>query len=66
VFNATWDSLTALENWVERGAAPREQITTDTVGVPGRQRPLCEYPAWPRYRGTGDVNAAASFVCTNR
>lgn len=66
VFNATWDSLTALENWVERGAAPREQITTDTVGVPGRQRPLCEYPAWPRYRGSGDVNAAASFECTYR
>ncbi|ODT34082.1 MAG: feruloyl esterase [Hydrogenophaga sp. SCN 70-13] len=63
VFNATWDSLTALENWVEKGVAPKDQITTDTVGVPGRKRPLCEYPAWPRYRGAGDVNAAESFVC---
>lgn len=65
VFNATWDSLTALEKWVERGKAPTGQITTDTVGVPGRTRPLCEYPTWPRYKGAGDVNAAASFDCAS-
>jgi len=63
VFNASWDSLTALENWVERSAAPPDQVVTDTVGLPGRQRPLCEYPAWPKYRGQGDVNAASSFFC---
>ena len=44
VFNATWDSLTALENWVEKGVAPSGQVTTDTAGVPGRTRPLCDYP----------------------
>jgi feruloyl esterase len=65
VFNATWDSLTALEDWVEKGIAPENQITTDTVGVPGRTRPLCDYPLWPKYRGAGDVNAAASFRCAN-
>lgn len=63
VFNATWDSLTALENWVEKSEAPENQITRDTVGVPGRTRPLCEYPTWPRYKGSGDVNSAASFDC---
>ena len=62
-FNAAWDSLTALENWVERGIEPPPQVVTDTAGVPGRTRPLCEWPAWPRYRGSGDVNAAASFEC---
>jgi feruloyl esterase len=30
-----------------------------------RQRPLCEYPTYPRYRGTGDANAAASFACVS-
>jgi hypothetical protein len=35
VFNATWDSLTALEQWTEKGTAPVGQITTDTAGVPG-------------------------------
>jgi len=62
-FNAAWDSVTVLENWVERGIAPPAQVVADTAGVPGRTRPLCEYPAWPRYNGSGDVNAAASFTC---
>lgn len=65
VFNVAWDSLTALEGWVERGTAPSGQVATDTAGVPGRTRPLCDYPKWPQYRGTGDVNAAASFTCAN-
>jgi Tannase and feruloyl esterase len=61
-FNATWDSLSALEQWAEAGQAPTGQVTTDTVGVPGRTRPLCDYPKWPQYRN-GDVNSAASFQC---
>lgn len=65
VFNATWDSLTALEQWAENGTAPQAQVTTDTVGVPGRKRPLCDYPMWPKYKGSGDVNAAESFTCSN-
>ena len=62
-FNAAWDSLTALEEWVEQGATPGPQVVADTAGVPGRTRPLCEWPLWPRYRGGGDVNAAASYEC---
>lgn len=64
-FNATWDSLSALDQWVETGAAPAAQVTTDTSGVPGRTRPLCDYPQWPQYKGAGDVNAAASFRCVS-
>jgi feruloyl esterase len=63
VFNASWDSLTALENWVEKGVAPGPQNVFDSVGMPGRSRPLCEYPRWPKYRGAGDVDSAASFEC---
>jgi feruloyl esterase len=62
-FNATWDSLTALEQWAEHGVAPTNQVTRDTVGVPGRTRPLCEFPKWPQYKGTGDVNSASSYNC---
>ena len=64
-FNAAWDSLTALEQWAEAGTAPANQVVGDTIGVPGRTRPLCEYPLFPRYNGTGDVNAAASFTCAS-
>lgn len=66
VFNASWDSLTALENWVEKNTAPASLTVTDTVGVQGRTRPLCEYPSWPKYNGSGDVNAAASFTCATQ
>ena len=63
VYNAAWDSLTTLENWVEKGVAPPPQVVADTAGVPGRARPLCDYPSWPKYQGAGDINAAQSYVC---
>lgn len=65
-FNAAWDSLTTLENWVERQQPPGPQLVFDTLAVPGRSRPLCEYPAWPSYRGTGALDRADSFVCTTQ
>ena len=63
VFNAAWDSLTTLENWVEKGVAPPPQIVADTAGVPGRTRPLCDYPGYARFKGVGDINLAASYNC---
>ena len=63
VFNAAWDSLTTLEDWVEKGVAPPPQTVADTAGVPGRTRPLCDYPGYPKYRGAGDLNVAASYSC---
>ncbi len=63
VFNASWDSLSTLENWVEKGVKPGAQVVADSVGVPGRTRPLCEYPGWPKYKGAGDMNRAESFYC---
>ena len=62
-FNAAWDSLTALEKWREEAIAPEGEVVTDTVGVPGRTRPLCDYPAWPKYTGDGNKTEAASFTC---
>jgi len=63
-FNPGWDSVTALENWAEKGTAPANQVVTDGAGVPGRTRPLCEYPTFPKYKGGGlDVNQASSFTC---
>lgn len=65
-FVSTWDSLAALEDWVERGIAPVNQVTVDAAtATAGRSRPLCEYPRYPRYNGTGDATSAASFTCTS-
>jgi feruloyl esterase len=59
-----FDMQTALEDWVERGAAPDRIIATRLVnGVVDRARPLCPYPRVARYSGSGDTNDAASFSC---
>ena len=65
-FNAVWDSLTTLENWAEKGTSPSNQVVTDSAGVPGRTRPMCDYPTWPKYKGSGDVNLASSFTCSTQ
>ncbi|WP_437300085.1 tannase/feruloyl esterase family alpha/beta hydrolase [Sorangium sp. So ce426] len=64
VFQVSWDGLGALERWVEAGEDPGDaEVVTDLAGVPGRTRPLCRYPTFARYRGTGDPDDAASFAC---
>jgi hypothetical protein len=60
-FAAGWDSLSALERWVERGLPPTNPVVADANH--NRTRPLCDYPDWPRYRA-GDPDRASSFVCT--
>jgi len=63
-FNLQWDSLSALEQWSEHGRPPFNRVATDAnSATKGRSRPICEYPAWPKYSGAGDVNRAASFGC---
>lgn len=32
----------------------------------GLERPLCELPAFPRFRGAGDPDAPESFDCAER
>ena len=63
IFDARWDPLDVLDAWVTRNRAPGTLIATD--GNPGehRARPLCRFPGWPQYNGSGDLNAAASFHC---
>jgi feruloyl esterase len=61
---STFDALSALETWVEHGKAP-DQIQGTRVGNGRveRSRPLCPYPQVARYKGAGDPNDAANFVC---
>jgi hypothetical protein len=64
---ANVDMLGALTDWVERGQAPAKlQLVEQSAKPPftvSRARPLCRWPLVPRYLGSGDVNAAASFEC---
>jgi hypothetical protein len=63
--------FSALEQWVENGVAPGPIIATKYVndldpsqGVK-MTRPLCPYPQIAKYKGTGDTNEAANFVCVD-
>jgi len=60
----SFDMQAALEEWVERGVAPEAIVAThSTNGVVDRLRPLCSYPKVAVYKGQGDTNDAANFVC---
>jgi feruloyl esterase len=60
-FRPLWDPLAILEAWRERGVTPENPTAAD-ANDPARSRPLCPWPAWPRYAG-GEPNLAASFRC---
>jgi Tannase and feruloyl esterase len=53
----------ALVNWVEHRQPPETILASRTVSGVAETRPLCPYPAFARYTGTGDPHNAASFVC---
>jgi Tannase and feruloyl esterase len=57
-----FDALTDLERWVEKGQAP-ERILATGRAFPNRTRPLCPYPQYASYIGTGNPEDAANFVC---
>lgn len=63
-FSPTWESLAALDAWVENSTPPDHAVVTDGTRseTRGRTRPLCAYPTWPKY-GDGNVNDAASYTC---
>jgi feruloyl esterase len=60
----TFDLMTPLIDWVEKGQAPRP-LTAQRIesGAVTRTRPLCAYPTIARYNGSGDPNRADSFSC---
>ena len=58
------DVLTALENWVEKDNPPDSIIARKIErGQVTRTRPLCDYPAFARYNGSGSTDEAANFYC---
>jgi feruloyl esterase len=63
------DLLAALEAWVEQGKAPADSLTLisysgeSAAATPVASWPMCSYPNYPHYRGSGDVKAATSYQC---
>ena len=60
----TFDGMTALINWVEKGKAPDSLLAARVFqGRVARTRPLCPYPQVARYKGNGSMDNAANFTC---
>ncbi len=59
----------ALEAWVENGVAPERIVAAkhvdDRSAAQGVKmtRPLCAYPLVAKYKGSGDTNDEANFIC---
>jgi hypothetical protein len=59
-----FDQLQVLKAWVEEGMAPDNLVGRAFASATTPfTRPICRYPAWPKYSGSGDVNSAESFSC---
>jgi feruloyl esterase len=63
----TFDMIAAIEEWVENGLAPKRIIASHpTQGGIDWTRPLCVYPKISKYKGHGDTDDAANFICRNQ
>ena len=75
----SFDALGAMEQWVEKSAAPDSLLATQFVTKPAanpmmppsadrskppvRTMPLCKFPEMAHYSGHGDVMDAANWSC---
>ncbi len=57
----TFDSIGTIEKWREKGVTPVEIAATNRNS--GLSRPLCPYPQYAKYKGTGDLKDAANWAC---
>jgi feruloyl esterase len=57
----TFDTIGTLEAWREKGVAPA-QITAYNPQT-NLSRPLCPYPQYAKYKGTGNVKDATNWSC---
>ena len=56
---STWDRVSLLVNWVEKGVAPGK---SETVAAGEKSLPLCSYPTYPKCV-SGLTKAASSYSC---
>lgn len=61
-------TLDALVDWVEHDKAPDTMMAqpgdSASSSLPaGTTRPLCAYPKYARYKGSGDANNVSSYIC---
>ena len=58
----SFDTIGTLEAWRERGVAPAQIMASNPQS--GLSRPLCPFPQYAKYKGTGGLKDAANWACT--
>jgi feruloyl esterase len=58
----TFDTIATMEQWREQGVTPAQMMGTNKGS--GLTRPLCPYPQYAKYKGTGDLKDAKNWACT--
>lgn len=64
----SFETLTALDNWVEHGVGPDSIIASHrTNGAVDRKMPLCKFPEQAQFSGAGNPISAdgSGWSCTN-
>lgn len=62
--------FSSIEQWVEHGVEPHRIVASKYVSPDNpasgalMARPLCAYPEFAKYQGSGDIHEAANFSCT--
>lgn len=64
----TVDLVGPMFDWIEKGVPPSQanMVATQSTPLPNEQpirRPLCKYPEYARYNGSGDPKESSSFTC---
>jgi feruloyl esterase len=57
----TFDTIGAMEAWREKGVTPTQ--LTGFNPQTSLTRPICSYPQYTRYKGTGNIKDAANWTC---
>ncbi len=56
-----FDSIGTLSEWREKGVAPVQVTAANAQST--TTRPLCPYPQYAKYKGTGNYKDAANWTC---
>lgn len=59
--HAAVNNQSVLDDWVSNGKTPEQLVGQGSNFT----RPVCRYPAWPKYNGTGNPSDASSFRCVD-
>jgi len=58
----SFDTIAAMEQWREQGVTPTQMMGANQRS--GLSRPLCPYPQYAKYKGSGDLKDAKNWACT--